>query len=92
MDEYGDTDGSQGRMGSYNSEEPDGYSPGFLFSTYSSLSKAMEYEGIIICLLSVTAFIGLIVWVIKYNFEERQQTKTRLIMWSQTTIPSAPLP
>lgn len=54
-----------------------GFSPGHKFSSYSSLSTKMEYEGIVICLLTVTAFIGLIVWVLKSNFEERQQMKMR---------------
>lgn len=54
-----------------------GFSPGFRFSNYNSKSKQMEYEGIVICLLSVTAFICLIVWVLKSNFEERQQVKMR---------------
>ena len=54
-----------------------GHSPGHMFSTYEALQTKMEYEGIIICLLSVTAFICLIVWVLKSNFEERQQMKMR---------------
>ena len=58
-------------------EKYDGFSPGFRFSNYNSKSKQMEYEGIVICLLSVTAFICLIVWVLKSNFEERQQVKMR---------------
>ncbi len=72
---YGDGGGMS--FEASESQEHDGHSPGHVFSTYASLSKRMEYEGIIICLLSVTAFIGLIVWVLKSNFEERQQMKMR---------------
>ncbi|XP_041462524.1 uncharacterized protein LOC121413672 [Lytechinus variegatus] len=57
-------------------EEP-GNEPGFKNSYYAELPPKAEYESVIICLLAVSAFIGLIVWVLKSNFEERQQKRMR---------------
>eukprot|EP00057_Strongylocentrotus_purpuratus_P001956 XP_003723554.1 PREDICTED: uncharacterized protein LOC100889011 [Strongylocentrotus purpuratus] len=57
-------------------EEP-GNEPGYKNSFYQELPPKAEYESVIICLLAVSAFIGLIVWVLKSNFEERQQKRMR---------------
>ena len=51
--------------------------PGFKYSYYEELPPKAMYESVIICLLAVSAFIGLIVWVLKTNFEERQQKRMR---------------
>ena len=73
----GDYGGGSETQEDLKSPATNGHSPGHMFSTYEALQTKMEYEGIVICLLSVTAFICLIVWVLKSNFEERQQMKMR---------------
>lgn len=51
--------------------------PGYKNSFYEALPPKAMYESVIVCLLAVSAFIGLIVWVLKSNFEERQQKRMR---------------
>ena len=51
--------------------------PGYKYSYEGTTVATTMYEGVIICLLAITAFVGLVVWVLKSNFEERQTRRMR---------------
>ena len=57
--------------------QPEEGEAGYRYSYTGEAYIQNMYEGVVICLLAVTAFIGLVVWVLKSNFEERQTRRMR---------------
>lgn len=54
-----------------------GVEPGYKYSYNTKLPDKIMTEGVIICLLAGTAFVGLVVWLAKTNFKESQQRRMR---------------
>lgn len=57
--------------------QPFGKEPGYKYSYNTQLPQKVMTEGVIICLLAITAFISLVVWLAKTNFKESQQRRMR---------------